>query len=43
MVLKICEACGRMEEISDEKHDIYGVCEHCITDNQGKTNEVKSQ
>lgn len=34
MVLKICEVCGRMEEIVEEKHDIYGVCEVCINELQ---------
>jgi hypothetical protein len=32
MILKICEVCGKMEEIIEEKHDIYGVCDKCMND-----------
>jgi hypothetical protein len=30
MVLKNCEACGKLEETVEEKHDIYGVCEEVL-------------
>lgn len=29
---KICEVCGKIEEYSDEIHDIYGVCLNCMDD-----------
>jgi hypothetical protein len=32
MVLKICEVCGKMEEHTEEKFDVYGICEDCIID-----------
>lgn len=39
MVLKICEVCGKMEEITEEKHDVYGVCEECINDRHVEISE----
>lgn len=29
---KICEVCGKKEELTEEVHDIYGVCEDCINE-----------
>jgi NMD protein affecting ribosome stability and mRNA decay len=29
---KICEVCGNREDLAEEIHDIYGVCEECIKD-----------